>query len=71
MKRPRSSHVVAARLELALDAETARILDGQSKIANWLWNEMLDEANQARDRLIYLNPVLREEGGGKEHYGGK
>ena len=52
MKRSRTSHVVAARLALALDAETARILDGQSKIANWLWNALLEEANQARTRLI-------------------
>jgi putative transposase len=50
--RPREPKVVAVKLALDLDSETRRILDGQSKIASWLWNQLLEEANTTRARLI-------------------
>ncbi len=38
------------KLRLNPDAETARQLDGQSKKCNWLYNHLLEHANQLRER---------------------
>ena len=37
------------KLKLEPDKETAEILDGQSRICNWLYNHLLEKANQLRD----------------------
>ena len=52
MKRPRHERIVSVRMALDLDATTARILDGQSRIANWLWNDLLETANDHREKLL-------------------
>lgn len=41
------------KLRLYLDEESARVLDGQSKIANWLYNHLLEEAKNLRE--VYRN----------------
>ena len=42
MKRPRHPRIVSVRMALDVTPEAARILDGQSRIANWLWNDLLE-----------------------------
>jgi len=37
------------KLKLKLDPKSKQILDSQSKIANWLYNHLLEEANRLRD----------------------
>lgn len=37
------------KLKLEPDKETAEILDGQSRICNWLYNHLLEKANDLRD----------------------
>lgn len=38
----------ARRIRLDVDADAARVLDGQSKICNWLYNHLLERANALR-----------------------
>ncbi len=40
--------IAVIKLRLNPDAETARILDGQSKKCNWLYNQLLEKANALR-----------------------
>lgn len=40
------------KIKLTLDDQNARILDGQSKILNWLYNHLLETANQLRTEYI-------------------
>jgi len=39
--RTRQAKVVGLKIALDLDGATKAILDGQSKIASWLWNALL------------------------------
>lgn len=38
------------KMRLEVDKHTAAVLDGQSRIANWLYNHLLEEANELRRR---------------------
>ena len=38
------------KIRLELDPQTAQALDGQSKITNWLYNHLLEEANKLRQQ---------------------
>lgn len=40
----------ALKMRLEVDEHTAAVLDGQSRIANWLYNHLLEEANALRQR---------------------
>jgi len=40
--------VAVLKLPLEVDNQTADILDGQSRICNWLYNQLLDKANALR-----------------------
>ena len=42
----------AVKLRLDLDERTAAILDSQSRIANWLYNHLLAQANLLRQEFI-------------------
>lgn len=42
----------ARKIKLEVDAETQRILDGQSKICNWLYNTLLEIANGLRLQYV-------------------
>lgn len=42
----------AHRIRLEVDAQTERILDGQSKICNWEYNQLVEIANRLRDEYI-------------------
>jgi putative transposase len=39
---------LALKIALEVDKETEKILDGQSKILNWLYNHLLEKANKMR-----------------------
>jgi putative transposase len=54
-KHPTIIKTVAVKLRLDLDLETRGRLDGQSRIANWLWNNLLEQANLTRDRIWVAN----------------
>lgn len=41
----------ALKMRLEVDGHTAAVLDGQSRIANWLYNRLLEEANALRQRF--------------------
>jgi putative transposase len=41
----------ALKMRLEVDEHTAAVLDGQSRIANWLYNHLLEEANALRQRF--------------------
>lgn len=41
----------ALKMRLEVDKHTAAVLDGQSRIANWLYNRLLEEANMLRQRF--------------------
>jgi len=41
----------AIKLDLKLDEEGQRIIDGQSKILNWTYNQLLDRANSLREEF--------------------
>lgn len=41
----------ALKMRLEVDQQTTAILDGQSRIANWLYNHLLEEANALRQRF--------------------
>jgi putative transposase len=41
----------ALKMRLEVDEHTAAVLDGQSRIANWLYNHLLEEANELRRRF--------------------
>ena len=43
---------LALKIGLEVDKETELILDGQSKILNWLYNHLLDKANKMRKEYI-------------------
>src|ERR1700722_2132525 len=47
-----SQIVSALKLPLKVDEESAAILDGQSKICNWLYNHLLDNANYLKKTFI-------------------
>ena len=60
------------KLRLNPDKETAKILDHQSKIANWLYNHLLEKANELRvkyrqnpsdeiSKILYTKRGLRNE----------
>lgn len=62
--------IVSLKLTLAPDAASAKILDGQSKICNWLYNNLLEQANNLRQdfiqtqnpesaKILYTNRGLR------------
>jgi putative transposase len=40
------------KIRLRVDEENAQILDGQSKICNWLYNQLLEKANTLRAEFI-------------------
>jgi putative transposase len=40
----------AVKIALLVDEQDARILDGQSRIANWLYNKLLERANHLRQQ---------------------
>jgi putative transposase len=40
------------KIKLTLDEADARVLDGQSKIINWLYNHLLEQANKLRTEYI-------------------
>ena len=40
----------AVKISLLVDEQDARILDGQSRITNWLYNQLLELANDLRQR---------------------
>jgi len=42
----------ALKMRLEVDERTAAVLDGQSRIANWLYNRLLEEANALRRRFL-------------------
>ena len=47
------------KLKLTLDPESRNAIEGQSKITNWLYNHLLEEANKLRDEYIKTqNPEL-------------
>lgn len=50
----------AAKIRLELDAQTQAALDGQAKIANWLYNHLLEKANQMR--VEYIQKQLADVG---------
>ena len=52
--------VTVVKLRLSPNKETARILDGQSKISNWLYNHLLERANHLREE--YKKSQLQEVG---------
>ncbi|ATY85800.1 transposase [Kyrpidia spormannii] len=41
----------ALKMLLEVDEHTAAVLDGQSRIANWLYNHLLEEANTLREKF--------------------
>ncbi|WP_040767500.1 RNA-guided endonuclease InsQ/TnpB family protein [Sulfobacillus thermosulfidooxidans] len=41
----------ALKMRLEVDQHTAAVLDGQSRIANWLYNHLLEKANELRKRF--------------------
>ena len=47
--------VTVVKLRLSPSKETARILDGQSKISNWLYNHLLERANHLRESTKKIN----------------
>lgn len=62
---------LALKIALEVDEETERILDGQSKILNWLYNHLLEKANKMRTcyiekpseevaRILYTERGLRD-----------
>lgn len=42
----------AVKIRLDLDPQTQAALDGQAKIANWLYNHLLQHANELRSKYI-------------------
>ncbi len=44
--------VIGFKIPLEVDERTGLILDGQSKIANWLYNCLLEQANELKAKLI-------------------
>ena len=40
----------AVKISLLVDEQDANILDGQSRIANWLYNKLLERANDLRQQ---------------------
>jgi len=49
----------SVKLELVADEKIFRILDGQSKICNWLYNCLLEHANRAKEEFCKTqNPEL-------------
>jgi putative transposase len=51
--------MAVVKLKLEPSIEMARILDGQSRICNWLYNSLLEKANQLReDYRQTQNPVI-------------
>ena len=45
-------------IRLAVDEHTAAALDGQSRIANWLYNRLLEEANERRWRFRFGQKII-------------
>lgn len=43
------------KIKLKVEAQTAQVLDGQSKICNWLYNQLLERANTLRGQYIASN----------------
>ena len=48
MSHPRTGF----KMELKVEPETASVLDSQSKICNWLYNRLLEQANELRAQFI-------------------
>jgi putative transposase len=44
--------LIGFKIPLEVDEQTAIILDGQSKICNWLYNRLLEQANELKVRFI-------------------
>jgi putative transposase len=44
--------VKTIKLQLVAETETFRSLDGQSKICNWLYNQLLEKANHLKQQFI-------------------
>ena len=38
------------KLKLNLDEESRQVIEGQSRICNWLYNNLLQQANQLREQ---------------------
>jgi putative transposase len=53
--RARQAQVVGLKIALDLDQKTEAVLDGQSKIASWLWNDLLETSNATLARVIAAN----------------
>jgi len=53
--RARQAKVVGLKIALDLDEKAKAILDGQSKIASWLWNALLETSNTTLSRVIAAN----------------
>jgi len=61
----------ALKLQLIVQGEEQQVLDGQSKICNWLYNHLLDKANQLREQyretqnkealIVYTKRGLRNQ----------
>jgi len=43
---------IGYKVLLEVDAEPERILDGQSKTCNWLYNHLLERANTHKQKFI-------------------
>ena len=50
-----SKESIVVRLKLEVDQETANILDGQSRICNWLYNYLLEKGLQLKREFIQSN----------------
>lgn len=46
------SHPSGLKIELKVDMPTVQMLDSQSKICNWLYNQLLERANELRTQFI-------------------
>ena len=49
-----SSVECAIKLALDFSPEDERIIEGQMKICNWLYNQLLQRANELRDSYVAM-----------------
>ena len=47
-----SKRISVLKLKLQVDADTQYVLDGQSRICNWLYNTLLERANELKQDFI-------------------
>lgn len=48
---PRREQTSVVKIPLKLSESDKEVLDGQSRICNWLYNQLLDQANQLREKF--------------------